>query len=117
MTKYVTRQGRRIAVETMVLTAPKRNKDDRHIGCPVGWFKRVLQVTQSKQQFAVALWLQRQRAISRNKDLFPVSNSELESELRINRKVKYKTLRKLEKAGAIDIIRDGKRAIQVRILW
>jgi hypothetical protein len=117
MTKYVISHGRRIAVETMEPpTAPRRRKDGRHFGCPLDWAKRVRKVLHSLDQVLVAIWLHRRRTIYR-KDLFPVPNRELELELGINRKVKYKTLRYLEKAGAIAIVRNGRHAIQVQILW
>jgi hypothetical protein len=119
MTKYVVRQGKRIAVETAVFptkTKQRRKDGSRHLGCPLGWATRVNKVVKSQDQLMVAIWLHRRRAISR-RDLFSVPNRELESELEVDRNVKYRTLRHLEKAGAIDIVRDGKHAVRVRILW
>jgi hypothetical protein len=113
MTNYVNRHGRRIAVTT--IDSPRRRKE-LHFGCPLDWVKRIRKVLWSPDQVLVAIWLHRRRAIY-GKDLFPVPNRELESELCISRKVKYTTLQHLEKAGAIAIVRDGKRAVRVRILW
>jgi hypothetical protein len=120
MTKnYVIRRGKRIEIGTVEpKVTSKRNKDDRHVGFPLGWMRRMVALMRKRsvEQFAVALWLHRRRAIHK-RDLFPVSNRELELELGISRKVKYMTLRCLEEAGAISLVRDGKQAIQVRILW
>jgi hypothetical protein len=51
---------------------------------------------------------------------FPVSNKLLRTELGISRKVKYTTLRWLERAGAIALRsrgRGNKRALEVKMLW
>jgi hypothetical protein len=65
--EYVTRNGRRIEVETLPsCVVPKRQRADHHIGCPLGWLKRVLPLMETKEQLAIALWLQRRRAICRN---------------------------------------------------
>jgi DNA-binding MarR family transcriptional regulator len=112
---HVTRQGKRIEVET-VETNPRRRRTDRYIGCPLTWMKRVMSIMKTPQQLAVAVWLHRRRAICGN-DLFTVPNQELRKELGLTRQVKYRTLRQLEKAGAITLIHDGKHATRVTILW
>jgi hypothetical protein len=116
--EYVTRNGRRIEMETLeTRVAPKRRqRKDRHIGCPVEWLKRVLPFVKSKEQLAVALWLHRRRAVCRN-EVFTVPNQELHRELGVGRLVKYRTLRCLEKVGAVTLVRVGKSTLQVRILW
>jgi DNA-binding transcriptional ArsR family regulator len=117
MTNYVIRNGKRIEIGTLPMVKTKKQRDkEPYVGCPLTWMRRVRKVLRGIDQGYVAIWLHRRRVVSR-KDLFPVSNQELDLELGINRKAKYQTLRKLEKAGAIEIVRDGKRAIQVRILW
>ena len=87
---------------------------NHHIGCPLEWLKRVLPLVNSKEQLAVAIWLHRRRAVCRN-ELFTVPNQDLHA-CGISRKVKYRTLECLERAGAVGVIRDGKHALQVKIL-
>ena len=115
--EYVVREGRRIEVETLKNhVASRRRRADQHIGCPVGWLKRVLPLVKTKEQLAVALWLHRRRAVCR-KELFTVPNKGLQEDLGLSRKVKYGALQRLEEAGAIALIRDEKRTLQVRLLW
>jgi hypothetical protein len=118
VTDYVLREGRRIEVEVLETNvAPRRRRVDRHIGCPREWLKRVLPLLKSKEQLAVALWLQRRRVVC-GSELFTVPNEKLQEELGLSRKVKYRALHYLEKAGVVAIIHDnGKHAAQVRLLW
>jgi hypothetical protein len=114
---HVIRDGRRIEVETLESRAvPKRRRTDQHIGCPIGWLRRVLPLVNTKEQLAVALWLQRRRAVCRN-ELFTVPNTALREDLGLSRKVKYRALLQLEKAGVIALAREGKRSLQARLLW
>jgi hypothetical protein len=116
VTDYVLREGRRIEVEVLETNvAPRRRRADQHIGCPVAWLKRVLPLLQTKDQLAVALWLHRRRAIC-GSELFTVPNEKLQAELGLSRKVKYRALRHLEKAGIVTLVHNGKHAIQVKIL-
>jgi hypothetical protein len=116
--EYVIRNGRRIEVETLPSRAAlkRRQRADRLLGCPLEWAKRVIPVVQSKEQLAVAIWLHRRRAVCKC-ELFDVPNDTLHKELGLNRYTKYRALRHLEKAGVIALVRKGKHAIQVRILW
>ena len=112
-----TRDGRRIEVETLPSRGtPRRQRADGHIGCPVGWLKRVLPLVKTKEQLAVAIWLHRRRAICRN-ELFTVPNKALQEDLSLSRWVKYGALAHLEAAGAIALIHGDKRTLQVRLLW
>jgi hypothetical protein len=117
-TEYVISHGRRIEVETIETSVARkrRRRSDRLLGCPLEWAKRVLTVVQSKEQLAVAIWLHRRRAVCK-RELFDVPNATLREELGLNRFIKYRALRHLEKAGVIALIRKGKSAIQVQILW
>jgi hypothetical protein len=116
-TEYVYREGRKIEVETLPgRGTPKRRRADQHIGCPVEWLKRVLPLARSKDQLAIAIWLHRRRAVCRNEQ-FTVPNDALEEDLGLSRYVKYKALRRLERAGVITLIRNGKHALQARLLW
>ena len=94
-----------------------RNDDvrDPHIGCPVEWLKRVLRLVNTKEQLAVAIWLHRRRVVCHNEP-FTVPNKALREDLGLSRQVKYATLRRLEEAGAIALLRDGKHTLQVRLL-
>jgi hypothetical protein len=117
-TEYVFRNGRHIEVETLEtgVAQKRRRRADPYIGCPLKWVKRVLPVVQSKEQLAVALWLHRRRVVCGG-DRFTVPNQELRKELGVNRYAKYRALQCLERAGAIALTRDGKRTLQVQILW
>ena len=75
----------------------------------------MLPLVKSKEQLAVAIWLHRRRAVCRD-EVFTVPNQELRGELGLDRFVKYRALQRLEEAGAIALVRAGKRALQVRIL-
>ena len=115
--EYVTRDGRKIEVETLESrAAPKRRRADQHIGCPLEWLKRVLPLVNTKEQLAVAIWLHRRRTVCRN-ELFTVPNKGLREDLGLSRWIKYGALQHLEAAGAIALIRDNKHALQVRLLW
>jgi hypothetical protein len=115
--EYVIRDGRRSEVETIERAArPKRRREDPHIGCPVGWLKRVIPLLKTPEQVGVAIWLHRRQAICR-KELFTVPSKALQDDLGLSREIKNRTLAHLEEAEAIALVRDGKRALQVRFLW
>jgi hypothetical protein len=115
-TEYIWSHGRRIEMEILPShVTPKRRRADQYIGCPLEWLKRILPLVKSPEQLAVAIWLHRRRAVCRN-EVFTVPNQELHAELDIGRLVKYRTLKRLEKVGAIALIRTGKRVLQVQIL-
>ena len=117
MPEYVIRHGRRIEVETLPSrAAPKRRRrEDRHIGCPLEWLRRVLPLVNTKEQLVVAIWLQRRRAVCK-REWFDVPNDTLHEELGLSRFVKYSTLQHLEEAEIIAVRRSNKRALQVKIL-
>jgi hypothetical protein len=113
----ILKDGRRIRVKTLPSrVAPKRRRTNHYIGCPLEWLKRVLPIVESEGQLAVAVWLHRRRAVCK-RELFDVPNDKLREELGINRFIKHRALRCLEKAGAIAVVRNNKHALQVRILW
>jgi hypothetical protein len=96
--------------------APNRGpRATRYIGCSTAWLKRVLPLVHSKEQLAVALWLHRRRVVCGSKVL-SVPNHELDEDLGITRQTKYRALNHLEQAGIIAVIRNGQRAIRVRLL-
>jgi hypothetical protein len=84
----------------------------RHIGCPVWWLKAVLPVVYGKNELAVALFLYRLRVIHNNRTV-PVTNVRLLAELGIDRRVKYRTIKRLEGAGLITVQRRGKNALKI----
>jgi DNA-binding transcriptional ArsR family regulator len=115
--EYVIRGGRRIEVGTIERhAAPKRRRAEQHIGCPVEWLKRIRPLVNTRDQLLVAIWLHRRRAICRN-ELFTVPNKALQEDLGLSRRVKYRALSRLERAGVIALIRDGKHTPKVRFLW
>ena len=113
---YVSRYGRRIEVETLESGVPSKSRKPaaQHIGCPISWLKRVLPVVQGKEQLATALWLYRRHTICRG-GLFTASNVELQ-DIGVTRYTKYRTLRRLEKAGVITLHRRGAKTILVELL-
>ena len=116
MTKYVTRHGRRIAIGTVPMVETKRKRGGLHIGFPLTWLERVYPVVRSKAHLLVAQWLFRLSVIHKGKP-FPLSNVELQRRFGIDRWTKYRALRRLENVGAIALVREGKNAIQVQMLW
>jgi hypothetical protein len=92
-----------------------RRRSEAYIGCPVAWLKRVLPIVKSKDQLAVALYLHRRRVVCGN-EVFSIPNAELYAALGITRQTKYRTLRHLEQAGVIALVRDGRQAIRARLL-
>lgn len=117
LNKYVTRNGKNIAVGTVPSKAePKKRRTDQHFGCPLEWVKRVSPLVKSKDQLLVAIWLYRRRHVCKQNP-FSVPNETLHEELGLSRNVKYKTLRRLQAAGVIAVTRDNKQSLQVQILW
>jgi hypothetical protein len=104
--RWATVHGKRIEIETVVpssaRTSPRkplrRDKANRHFGCPMGWLKTVLPLTRSKEQLVVAVYLWRRRVICGNCDTFELPNNEL-TDLGIDRRIKYRALAHLEAAG------------------
>ena len=84
----------------------------RHIGCPLSWFKRVLPVVRGKNELAVALYLYRLRTVQHRQTVV-VSNAPLLAELGIDRYAKYRALRRLAGAGIVTLKRDNKRATTI----
>jgi hypothetical protein len=115
--KYITRRGKRIAVETVEASAaaPGGDTADRHIGCPLSWFKLVFSVVRGKNELAVALLLYRQRSIRRSKTI-AVSNLGLLAELGVDRFAKYRALRRLADAGLVVVKQNGKQVPEVTLL-
>jgi hypothetical protein len=92
--------------------AAKRNKpDERFIGCPLWWFKRVLPVVQGKSELAVALAAYRLQAALRSRTV-AVSNVYL-ARLGIDRFAKYRAFDRLEAAGLIVIRRRNKQTLEI----
>jgi hypothetical protein len=78
----------------------KPRDQHRHIGCPVRWLQRLLEVVGSPGELAVGLYVYRLRHVRRSRTVI-VSNEWLERELGINRFTKYRALRKLAEAGLL----------------
>lgn len=91
----------------------KANTDPaRHIGCPLWWFNAVFPIIRSKNELVVALILYRQHMIEGDRTI-AATNGRLMAEMGISRFTKYRTIRKLEKAGLVTVQRRGKRAPKV----
>jgi DNA polymerase family A len=120
MSHFVVRHGRRIEVEEYKPDTgrPQKQKPNKghHIGCPTSWLKRVLPITRSGEQLALALWLYRRHKISGNAVL-ETPNTELYSDTGLTRFAKYRGLRNFEKAGMIRRPRSGAKASSIELLW
>jgi hypothetical protein len=92
--------------------APKREQNNRLIGCPLSWFRLVFPVVRGRNELAVALFLYRQRMIQRSRTVV-VTNARLAAELGIDRFAKYRTLRRLADAGLITVRRHNKQALKI----
>ena len=114
---YIVRQGRRIEVSTLETkgATKRRPRKESHIGCPVEWLKRVMPVVRSERQLAVALWLYRRHSIHGGGWFF-APNETLRKDLGIDRRVKYRVLIRLERAGILRVIRSGRSSARVKIL-
>ena len=80
--------------------ANKEPPKDRHIGCPLAWFKRALAAVKSKDQLAVALYIYRRSVVCKSTTI-PVSNKGLQDDLGIGRGAKHRALKCLAAAGMI----------------
>jgi DNA-binding transcriptional ArsR family regulator len=85
---------------------------ERFIGCPLAWLKAVYPAVWGKNQLTVALALYRLRTIKKSRTV-SMSNMDLLAELGIDRRTKYRTLKRLAAAGIITIERVNKRALTV----
>jgi hypothetical protein len=95
--------------------APRRRRNETHIGCPMWWLAWVFPLARSSEQLVVALYLYRLRVVRRSKTI-TVSNRNLERDLGINRYTKYRALTKLEQAGVLTIEQRDGRAVKVTLL-
>ena len=98
--------------ETMATARSKPNQ--RFIGCPLWWFKRVLPITRGKNDLAIALAVYRLRIVQHSR-VVTVSNAYLAG-LGIDRYAKYRSLRRLANAGLFVIKRHNKRALEIEFL-
>jgi hypothetical protein len=89
-----------------------RTEGDRHIGCPLWWFKLVFPIVRGKNELAVALYIYRLRIIRRSRTVV-IFNTGLLTELAIDRYAKYRALRRLADAGIVQVRRHNKRALKV----
>jgi hypothetical protein len=85
------------------------------VGCPLSWLNRVWPRMQSEGQLATALWLYRRHRLS-NEETFRVPAGTLFEELGIGRYTMYRTLRNLEHAGIIAVLRHGRKGLKVCLL-
>jgi hypothetical protein len=95
--------------------APAGRRTNAFIGCPMSWLKRVLLAVRSAEQLAVALYVYRRTKVCRSKTV-SVSNAELQRELGIDRRIKYRALTGLESAGVVRLKNRIGRAVTVTLL-
>jgi CRP-like cAMP-binding protein len=95
-----------------LLKAEPIASSSRLIGCPLWWLKAVLPVVHGPRQLAVALFLYRLRVIHRSRTV-PVTNVRLLAELGIDRRTKYQTIKRLERAGLIAVQRHNKKTVKI----
>jgi hypothetical protein len=95
--------------------APAHRRTNAFIGCPMSWLRRALPAVRSAEQLAVALYVYRRTKVCRSKTV-SVSNAELQRELGIDRRIKYRALTGLESAGVIRLKNRIGRAVTVTLL-
>jgi hypothetical protein len=116
-------QGSRSGVESTLTQRSKPHAAtdrDTLIGCPLGWFDRVLPIVKGKVELALALLLYRERFLQRDSrgrrirkaDTVTLSNSQLNCR-GLQRRAKYQILRRLEAAGIIKVDRNNKASPKV----
>lgn len=118
LNKFTTAEGRKRGSCFSKKVTPDEN-NSKHFGCPLDWVKRVEPLMKTKKQLLVAIWLYRQKSVRKAKGAvwFDATSKALWEDLKISRKVKLATFKRLTSAGAIEVVQDGKKATQVRILW
>jgi hypothetical protein len=89
--------------------------DEPYVRCTLAWLKRVLPLVNSPEQVAVAMWLQRRRAVCRQ-EWFSVPSSALQLELGLSKSTKYRTLIHLERGKVIALARLGQQALLIKLL-
>ena len=93
----------------------RRYRSKAFIGCPLQWLRKVLPLTRSPGQLAVALYLYRLRVVRRSRTV-RLSNAVLEKDLHLSQFTKYRILAHLEEAGAIKLGRRDGRSLEVTLL-
>lgn len=113
--RYVTRHGRRIAVETLPgINAPRRRKkDDQFAKVPLWWAAAAAEATGAPKLLACVDLLY--RAFRANGPSFTLPNRWLE-ERGVNRKVKYQMLCDLEGAGLLTVERRNGKSPRITLV-
>jgi hypothetical protein len=114
MKKYVIRQGKYIAVETLKSdTHPKRNRTNSFAKLPLGWAAAAAKATKTPRAM---VWVLLQHvAWQTNSATFPLSNSVL-AKYGVTREVKRRALAALESSGLILVERRHGRAPVVTLI-
>jgi hypothetical protein len=103
--KYVTRQGRRFAVETLDTGVPptkvRRRRPDTFAAVPLQWAAKALTATNTRKTM-VCVWLI-YKAWQTKRCTFAVPNIGELAEYGITSKVKIAALRQLQEAGLIAV--------------
>ncbi len=112
--RYVTRQGRRIAVETIETgVTPKRHRADSFAKMPLAWAAAAAKATKTPQAM---VWVVLQyMAWKASGETFPLSNVIL-AKHGVSREVKRRALAALESAGLIVVERRHGRAPLVTVI-
>ena len=99
MKNYVIRQGKRIAVNTIVIDAtPKRHQANSFAMVPIDWAAAAAKATNTQRAM---VWVLLQRLAWQNhRATFPLSNAVL-TKYGVSREVKRRTLAALEASGLI----------------
>jgi hypothetical protein len=114
MNSYVTRQGERIAVETIKSDAkPNRRRADSFAQVPLGWAAAAAKATKTPR--AMVWVLLHHMAWQSKSATFPLSNAML-ARYGVSREVKRRALATLESCGLIAVERRHGRAPVVTLI-
>jgi hypothetical protein len=112
--RYVTRQGRRIQVETDDFgVAPRQRVSEPFVKVPLRWIAEAAKATRSPSSVVLAEILY--TAWKTRRSTFPLSNSRL-ARLGASREIKRRVLRDLEQARLIMVARKPGRAPLVTLI-
>ena len=117
--EIIRRHGRTIRVRRMSMpnsrtpeARARRLGEDRYSQVPLKWAAECAKTLRCPRAF-IFVWLQYLSWLHNNMT-FPVPNGDLK-QFGIDRFTKHRTLKKLEAAGKLSILREGKKAVRVTL--
>jgi hypothetical protein len=105
---------RRVSAEAPPRVGRARKASDRFVEVPLWWAEQAARATSTPKAF-VWIWLLHMAWRAKN-STFTISNEQLRA-FGVHRNTKYQALRELERAGLIQVSREGKKAPLVTLLY